>query len=132
MSAKRVLIVDGDPDTRAVCRMILEHRGYEVREAADGEAALAEVRASSYPVVITELTLAKLDGQALLERLNADPGTASSRIIILTARALAEERVRAERAGCAAFLTKPIEPLTLVERVERLWGENPGVQPADA
>ncbi|MEX1181915.1 MAG: response regulator [Gemmatimonadota bacterium] len=120
MGAARVLIVDRDADSRNVYRIMLEHHGFEVVEASDGERAVEIAIASMPAIVVTELTLAQMDGHALLARLKADPATAEVCVIVLTARALREDRERSVGAGCAAFLTKPIEPQALVREINRL------------
>jgi DNA-binding response OmpR family regulator len=118
MSVQRVLIVDGDSDSRAVYRILLQHHGFEVVEAADGAVALHAVAAAPIDVVVMELTLRRLDGHALLERLVAEsPGL---RVVVLTARALEADRLRAERAGCMRYLTKPLEPQALLRQVREL------------
>lgn len=121
MSAKRVLIVDGDGDSRAVYRILLQHHGFEVFEAEDGAAALHAVAAAPIDVVVMELTLRRLDGHALLERLvSASPRLC---VLVVTARALEADRLRAERAGCMRYLTKPLEPQALVRQVQELVDE---------
>jgi CheY-like chemotaxis protein len=117
VGAKRILIVDGDADSRSVYRIMLQHRGHEVDEARDGAEALRRLAGTEYDVVIMELTLQELDGHVLLERLCGS--YAGLEVIVLTARSLPDDRDRAMRAGCARYLTKPLQPQELVREVER-------------
>jgi two-component system, OmpR family, response regulator len=117
VSVQRVLIVDGDSDSRIVYRIVLQHHGYDTLEAEDGEAALRMIEAAPVHVVVTELTLRLVDGHTLVERLRARPDTQDICIIVVTARGLQEDRARAFRAGCTRFLLKPLEPQVLVREI---------------
>jgi CheY-like chemotaxis protein len=116
-ATSRILLVDGDLDNRAVYRAILRHRGYEVMEAADGEAALATARSKKPDILVTELALPKLSGLDLLTELRADEATHDIRVIVLTAITFAAERKQAEAAGCQLYLCKPVEPLALANAI---------------
>jgi CheY-like chemotaxis protein len=118
VGTKRILLVDGNLDSRTVYRVLLQHRGYEVHEAEDGGSALALLERQPFDVVVTELTLKPMDGYELLSRLRAAESTRGLCVIVVTARALQEDRVRAEQAGCSLFLEKPLEPQRLLAQVE--------------
>lgn len=122
MDATRVLIVDGDRDSRTVYRILLEHRGYVVQEAENAEVAF-ELAVAGMDAVIMELTLRGMDGHELLTRLRADERTRGLCIMVLTARGLQDDRERAERRGCTRYLLKPLEPMALVEELEAALGE---------
>lgn len=115
-----ILIVDGDVDSRTVFRVLLEHRGHRVTEAEDGETAWHCALADRPQAVVTELALRRLDGAALIARIRAEPATAAVPVVVVTARALAEEQRMAERAGCSLFLSKPVLPQALAAAIERL------------
>lgn len=120
VGAKRILIVDGDGDSRAVYRIMLEYRGFEVVEAADVLAALDRLAAVSFDVVVTELTLRDRDGHEFVASLRQQRPEVC--VVVLTARALQEDRTRALAAGCARYLTKPLEPQQLVQEIGGLVG----------
>ena len=115
----RVLLVDGDADSRTVYRAILQHYEFEVLEALDGPAALETALRETPDIVVTELTVPKLSGLDLLRALRADDRTRDTCIIVLTAVSFESERTRAVQAGCQLFLSKPVEPQTLVEQIRR-------------
>jgi len=117
---KTILLVDGDSDSRIVYRTILRHHGFDVVEAADGQAGLELARKVVPALVITELTVPKLGGLDLIRQLRALPETHAALLLVLTAIALESERIRAEAAGCTKFLTKPIEPQVLLQEVRLL------------
>jgi CheY-like chemotaxis protein len=122
VGAKTVLLVDGDGDSRTVYRIVLEHHGFRVLEAADGDAALQVAATQDIVALVTELTLRLVDGHTLLRRLRSDPRTRELCVVVVTARALQEDRIRAERAGCTRFLVKPLEPQQLVREIESALG----------
>jgi two-component system, OmpR family, phosphate regulon response regulator PhoB len=119
LGAKRVVLVDGDPDSRSVYSIVLTYHGYSVEAYADGAVALCALE-EEHPadVVVTELTLRQVDGHTLIERLRAAERTREVSIIVVTARGLKEDRQRAEQAGCTRFMLKPVEPQALAREVE--------------
>jgi signal transduction histidine kinase/DNA-binding response OmpR family regulator/HAMP domain-containing protein/putative methionine-R-sulfoxide reductase with GAF domain len=83
-----VLIVDDEESVRALVLETLSGTGYELREAADGEEALERIAARRPDAIVLDLTMPKLDGFAVLERLQGDPETRRIPVVVLTARAL--------------------------------------------
>ena len=79
-----VLIVDDDPSTRFVMRMILETAGHLVTEAEHGAAALARMGTHPPDIVTTDLMMPVLDGKELIERLRSQPTTASIPIVVVS------------------------------------------------
>jgi two-component system cell cycle response regulator DivK len=122
LGAKRVLIVDGDADSRAVYRIMLQHSGYDVYEAETGAVAHELVSRSRVDVVVMELTLHREDGYTLIERLRGDASTKGVCIVVVTARALRDDEDRVMAYGCELFLVKPVEPKLLVNEIDRLLG----------
>lgn len=120
MGAARVLIADGDTDSRTVYRILLQHRGYEVLETSNGEEALDLARTGDVAAVVTELTLRNGNGLAVLRGIRSDPALQGLPVLVLTARGFAEDRERAERAGCTRFLLKPLEPQELARQIQEL------------
>lgn len=119
MGAKRILLVDGDRDSRSIYRIMLEHRGYDVAEVEDGRGALAAA-GEAYDAIVMELTLRDPDGHVVLaELVHTHPSLC---VVVLTARALDEDRDRAVAAGCSRYLTKPLEPQQLVRELDELLG----------
>jgi CheY-like chemotaxis protein len=114
-----VLIVDDDPFIRRLIATTLEDLpGYVLREAGDGEAALAAASAEPPALVFLDVTMPKLDGIETCRRLRGDPATAGARIVMLTAASGPEAERTAHEAGCDLYLTKPFSPLELLRLVE--------------
>ncbi len=115
-----VLIVEDNLDNRMIYRTILEHYGYEVLEAADGEAGVRLARERLPDLVLMDISIPILDGHEATRMLKADPATAHIPVIALTAHAMAEDRLLAAEAGCDAYLAKPAEPKQVAAEVRRL------------
>jgi CheY-like chemotaxis protein len=116
-----VLIVDDDPFIRKLIATTLEDvAGFELREAADGEEALAMARAEPPRLVFLDVDMPRLDGIATTEALRADPLTSTATIVILTAAHSEEVEARASAAGADLFLTKPFSPLDLLRLLDNI------------
>jgi len=109
----RVLLVDDEPDQIELYRYGLEHDGFIVLEANEGEAGIEQARSASPDVIVLDLRLPDIDGWEVSARLKADSRTARIPIVILTAAAAPRLAEEAEAAGCAAFLLKPCYPSDL-------------------
>ena len=119
---KTVLLVEDNEDNLVVYRTILEHVGYRVVEARDGEEGVARARQERPDLILMDISIPKIDGWEATQRLKADPETDAIPIIALTAHALEEDRQKALHAGCDGYLAKPVEPRRVVQEVERFDG----------
>lgn len=122
-SAPLVLLIDADADSRTVYRLVLEHSGYAVLAAEDGEDGVRLARERQPAVIITEFNVPGIDGEMVIRTLRADEETKDVCIIVVTTRVFEEARVRAKAAGCTSFLTKPLEPKRLLREIETLFDE---------
>jgi DNA-binding NtrC family response regulator len=114
MKNARILLVDDEPEIRRLLSRHLQRLGYTVQEAVDGEKAAAAVAAEIPDVVITDMSMPRLGGLELLERLRSiDPGLP---VIVLTAHGSLENVIAAMRRGAAFdYLLKPLPDLTVLE-----------------
>ena len=112
----RVLVVDDNDDMRAYVVGLLTDL-YVVTSAADGLDALEQIERSAPDLVITDITMPRLDGFGLLARLQAEPRTTSIPVIMLSARAGEEGTVEGLEAGAADYLVKPFSARELLARV---------------
>ncbi|MBV9774781.1 MAG: response regulator [Gemmatimonadetes bacterium] len=121
MDSKTVLVVDDDADSRNICTLFLQHHGYHVVEAADGEEGVRRARERRPDLILMDVTLPVLDGWAATERIKTDPDTSAIPVVILTGHALERDRARSLTLG-DAYLTKPCTPRRILEEVQRLIG----------
>ena len=80
-----ILIVEDHPTMREAMRMVLEHEGFAIREAADGQAALAMAKSQAPDLIFLDLNITGMNGAEVLKVLKADPAMADVRVIIVTA-----------------------------------------------
>lgn len=115
----KVLIVDDEPDVRALVRSALSYARQDLTaiEAADGDEALAMIHSERPDLVVLDLALPKRDGFAVLEQVRAKTDLP---IIVLTARGLEEDKIKGLRLGADDYLTKPFSPRELVARIENV------------
>ena len=111
----RILVVDDEPRMIRFIRLNLEHDGFEVAEAADGLAALKQVRDVLPDLILLDVSMPELDGFETL-RLLREISTVP--VIMLTARGEEEDRVRGLELGADDYVTKPFSPRELVSRVK--------------
>jgi two-component system response regulator MprA len=115
----RVLVVDDDERIAAAVRRALVYDGYSVDVAADGLAALAQVRDEPPDLVILDVMLPGVDGLEVCRRLRAD-SAADLPILMLTARDATIDRVRGLDMGADDYLVKPFAYEELLARVRAL------------
>jgi DNA-binding response OmpR family regulator len=118
----RVLVVEDDEEIAQVLQRSLRLDGYEVRLAADGEAALDAAAAYRPDLVILDLGLPRLDGMEVARRLRAADDVP---ILMLTARDALEARVEGLDAGADDYLIKPFERQELLARLRALLRRRP-------
>jgi DNA-binding response OmpR family regulator len=118
----RVLVVEDDDEIALVVQRALRMEGYDVRVAADGEAALDEAARFHPDLVVLDLGLPKLDGMEVAKRLR---GADDVPILMLTARDALESRVEGLDAGADDYLVKPFERQELLARLRALLRRRP-------
>ena len=114
-----VLVVDDNPELRDFLAARLAGR-YRVLLAADGEEALATAKVELPDVVISDVTMPRLDGLGLLRELRRSPDLSSVPVILLTARATHQDTVTGLRHGADGYLTKPFDLSELEARIAGL------------
>ncbi len=119
MAKADILIVEDHPTMREAMRMVLEHEGFEIREASDGQIALDMARKRPPDLMFLDLNIPGASGAEVLQELKSDPDTADVRVIIVTA--VGEEgREYVLSLGADEYFTKPFSPLALLRTVEKV------------
>ena len=114
----RVLVVDDDRDIRDLVTFKLEQAGYEVRQAEDGLQALEAVREWAPDLVVLDVMMPGLSGVDVTRELRADPATAGTPVILLTAKAQEADVETGFVSGADDYVVKPFSPRELVSRVQ--------------
>jgi len=107
-AGQRVLVVDDNSDAATSLALLLELENCEVRTAADGEEALAQVHAFQPELIFMDLAMPRLDGVAATRRIRALPQCQRVRIVALTGWGQATDRQRTRAAGMDHHLIKPV------------------------
>ena len=114
----RILVVEDDEKIASFVVKGLRQNGYAVDHRADGERALELAQTVAYDAAVVDLMLPKLDGISLVRQLRAGGGRVP--VLILSARASVDDRVRGLEAGGDDYLTKPFAFSELLARVQAL------------
>jgi DNA-binding response OmpR family regulator len=115
----RVLVVDDEEDIRELCRVNLEFEGFAVDDAANGPQALERASRTRPDVIFLDLMMPGMDGWEVLRRLKEDDSTAAIPVVLLTARTGEEDQMRGWQEGILEYVSKPFNPLSLVEWAKR-------------
>ena len=118
-AAKRVLLVDDDPEIIEAIRYALESRGYKIFIARDGNQGLALAESEDPDLVILDMMMPKRSGFLVLEKLRRSRPV-PVRVIMITANEGSRHKAYAEMLGVDDYIRKPFGMDKLVESVERL------------
>jgi adenylate cyclase len=118
--AARILVVDDTPQNVKLLADLLTVKGYAVLTAASGAEALAIVGRERPDLVLLDVVMPEMSGYEVCRRLRAEPQTALTPVVMVTALDPAEERVKGIEAGADDFLSKPINQPELLARVRSL------------
>jgi CheY-like chemotaxis protein len=117
----KILIIDDDEDIRMIARLSLSRvGGMEVVEAASGAEGVRRAQDERPDVILLDMMMPTMDGSQTLAALRAQPDTAGTPVIFLTAKAVNAEVEHMRALGAAGVLIKPFDPRTLAEDVRAL------------
>jgi DNA-binding response OmpR family regulator len=120
--AKRVLVVDDEPNIVMSLRFLMEREGFEVEVAPTGEAALEALGQAPADLVLLDVMMPKLDGFEVCQRIRGNPVWAGTKIVMLTAKGREVERDKGLALGADEYVTKPFSTRELVARVKQILG----------
>jgi len=117
-----VLVADDDPDILSLVTLRLERDGYEVIGAPDGERAVEEALERTPDLALIDVSMPKLDGYEVTERLRQHEPTSAIPILLLTARVQDSDVARGIAAGADDYVKKPFSTADLRTRVQAALG----------
>jgi DNA-binding response OmpR family regulator len=120
--AKRVLVVDDEPNIVMSLRFLMEREGLEVEVAPTGEAALQALERAPADLVLLDVMMPEIDGFEVCQRIRANPAWARTPIIMLTAKGRDVERDKGRALGADEYITKPFSTRELVARIKQMLG----------
>ena len=126
LDGMKILVVDDDPDTVTVVRVVLEASGAEVITAESGAGALREFGRSTPDALVCDIGMSEMDGYEVIRRIRelAPEKGGSVPALALTAYARTEDKVQALSSGFQMHLSKPTEPPDLIAAVASLVGKS--------
>lgn len=119
------MIADDEPPLCLLMRATIGRECVRILEAGDGEAALDVARRERPTVILLDVGMPRLDGYEVCRALKADPATADTVVIMVTARAQQSDRDLGVAAGADAYLTKPFRPSEILARLYEVLDHRP-------
>ena len=116
--SRRILVIDDHEDNRHILRDLLENARYEVIEATTGEEGVVLAEAHVPDLILMDIELPDFDGYEATRRIKSMPAVRHVPVIAVTSYALSGDDVKALRAGCDAYVTKPFSPRALLAKVK--------------
>lgn len=125
MCATKALIVEDEPDLRDILHYHLCREGFAVESTPDGYEALQMARRLRPDVILLDLLLAGLDGLSLCRQFKADPASAGTHVIIISARVEEDDVLRGLALGADDYVRKPFRPKEVMARVRAVLRRAP-------
>ncbi|HRY30230.1 MAG TPA: response regulator [Elusimicrobiota bacterium] len=126
-----VLVVDDDPPMNELVKLVLETRGYRVLAVSDGKVAVETIRSRRPDLVVLDVMLPEISGLEICEMVKGDPEFKDVKVVMLSAKSLNVDKLRARGKGADAYLTKPVRLAELLDTVNGLLVPSgiPGAKP---
>jgi DNA-binding response OmpR family regulator len=118
--AKRVLIVDDEPNIVLSLEFLMKREGYNVTTAGDGDAALKAVDAKVPDLILLDINMPKRDGFDVCQTLRANPEYKDIKILMLTAKGRDVDQEKGLALGADDYVTKPFATQDVVAKVAEL------------
>ena len=117
MSDKKILLVEDNPVNRRLAEFLLRSQGYQVRAATNAQEAFDTIKAERPDLILMDVQLPGMDGLEATKKLKEEPTTRDIPVVAVTSYAMKGDREKALAAGCAGYITKPIDKDTFVREV---------------
>jgi two-component system cell cycle response regulator DivK len=120
MADELILVVEDNDKNRKLVRDLLQLRGYRTLEASTAGEGINLATTNNPDLILMDIQLPDMDGVTALGRLRAEPSTAATRVVALTAFAMKDDEARLMEAGFDGYLVKPINIREFPEQVRQL------------
>jgi two-component system, cell cycle response regulator len=122
----RVLIIEDNPINRELIDYLLRAHGFETLKALDGSIGLDMARRERPDLILCDIQMPVMDGVEFAHHVKSDPALRATPLIALTALAMVGDRERILAEGFDGFITKPLDPATMVESLNAFLHVPPG------
>jgi CheY-like chemotaxis protein len=126
--SKRIFIVDDNPVNLKLASSVLEMEGYVVETAVDAEQAQELLKRATHDLILMDIALPGMDGLTLTRKLKEDERLKHIPVVAMTAFAMKGDEQKAFDAGCAGYITKPIDTRKLPGQIAAFLRGNAGKQ----
>jgi DNA-binding response OmpR family regulator len=120
MNKHKILVVEDEADIRHVLSFFLQHSGYDTLDVASGQEAIQAIPEYCPHLIVLDLMMQPLDGWAVLRWLHSNYQNPLPPVLIVTASVHFPEQIRGFEAGAVEYMTKPVQPSKVVERIHLL------------
>lgn len=117
-----ILAVDDSTSMRQMVVFTLKGAGYQVTEAADGQAALDLAKSQKFDLVLSDVNMPRMDGIALAKELRSLPDFKFTPILMLTTEAGLNKKQEGKAAGATGWIVKPFNPEQLLATIKKVTG----------
>lgn len=117
---EKILIIDDDLDTLRLVGLMLQRQGYNITAATNGEQGLTKAFEERPDLILLDVMMPDMDGYEVTRRLRKNPATASTPILLFTAKSQLDDKVIGFEVGADDYLTKPTHPSELQSHVHAL------------
>jgi len=121
---KKIMVVDDEPDTVDLVKLVLETEGYEVSVAYSGDEALDMIKANRPDFIFLDIMMPKMDGWAVRKKIVENEETKDIPVVMLTAKAQPiDKMIGLHVVGVTDYITKPFGRKELIDCVKKILGE---------
>ena len=124
--SRKILIVDDEEVIRKFLRVHLTNLGYEVKEAADGQQAIEQLKGDDFDLLICDILMPKKNGWDVIKEVKADPKTENIPVIVLTAKNEDTDMFKGYDMGVNYYMTKPFTKAQLLYGLRLMFEETQG------
>jgi two-component system cell cycle response regulator DivK len=122
MAGEMILVVEDNPVNRRLVEFLLRSNGYQVREASTALEAFELLKTERPDLIVMDVQLPGMDGLEATRKLKENPETRDIPVVAVTSYAMTGDREKALAAGCAGYITKPIDKTTFIQEVAARLG----------
>jgi len=121
---KKILVVEDEPDMIMVITHFLQHAGYEVLTAADGEEGLEKTTSEKPDLILSDTKMPVMNGWEMLEKLREQPMSKHIPVIMVTGHCEELDIAAAAAHNIADYIVKPFDPSVLLEKISDVFASN--------
>jgi len=117
--AKKILIIDDEPDVIETLEFMLKARGFEIISASDGLSGISRAKADNPDLILLDIMMPGMDGYEVCSKLKRENATKNIPIIMLTAKGESDAVISAHKLGANDYIVKPYNLPTLLAKLNK-------------